>query len=296
MSNHPFPMPTIPGTELMSPQELAAAQRVLLKPMSPSTLAAYEKEWDHFVQWADENDHQPLPASPDVIISYLHSLGDKAPSTVRRTAAALSKAHTNAGYPPPTQEPSVRITLASIDDANARPLRRSEPLTQAHFLAIRERAYISKTSETPHQTNRRAATDIALIAFMRDTLCRSSEAAAAQWQDIEETPDGTAQLRIAHSGTAPQKEGTPAYISQETQELLAEMVESRGRRPRPNDTIFRIGERQISKRIQAAAEHANLDGDFRGESPRAGMAKDLGWLNSPPGRNTTEPQEPAHHP
>ena len=52
MSNHPFPMPTIPGTELMSPQELAAAQRVLLKPMSPSTLAAYEKEWDHFVQWA----------------------------------------------------------------------------------------------------------------------------------------------------------------------------------------------------------------------------------------------------
>ena len=282
MTSHPFPMPIIPGADLMSPKELAAAREVLFKPMSPGTMAVYEKHWGYFVQWAYENGHEPLPASPDVMNSYISSLHDKSPSTIRTAAAAIKKAHTNAGHPSPTTFPSVRMALALVERANARPLRQSTPLTQEHFLAIRERAYIPKPSETPNQTNRRAATDIALIAFMRDTLCRRSEAAAARWRDIEEHPDGTAQLRIAQPETDQPEGNTSAYISQDTQALLAEMVESRGRKPRPNDTIFRIGDRQISNRIQAAAEHASLEGNFRGESPRTGMAKELGWLNSPP--------------
>lgn len=282
MPSHPFPMPIIPGTDLLSPKELAAAQEVLLKPMSPGTMAVYEKHWDYFVQWAHDNDHEALPASPEVMNSYISSLHNKAPSTIRTAAAAIRKAHTNAGHPSPTTFPSVRIALALVGKANARLLRQSTPLTQAHFLAIKERAYIPRPSETSHQTNRRAATDIALIAFMRDTLCRRSAAAAARWRDIEENPDGTAQLRIAQPETDQPREDTPAYISQDTQALLAKMVESRGRQPGPNDTIFRIGEKQVSNRIQAAAEHANLDGNFSGESPRAGMAKDLGWMNFPP--------------
>ena len=293
MPSHTFPMPIIPGADLMSPKELAAAREVLFKPMSPGTMAVYQKHWGYFVQWAYENGHEPLPASPDVINSYISSLNNKAPSTTRNAAAAIRKAHTNAGHQSPTMDPSVRVTLALNDKANARPLRQSTPLTQKHFLAIKEQAYIPKPSETPHHANRRAATDIALIAFMRDTLCRRSEAAAARWQDIEENPDGTIQLRMAQPETDLPEEDTPAYISQETQALLAEMVESRGQQPKPSDRIFRIAEKQVSNRIQAAAEHANLEGNFSGESPRAGMAKDLGWLILP---TLVEPREPPSYP
>ncbi len=289
MPNHPFPMPTIPGAALMSPQKLAAAQEILLKAMRPRTLAAYEKQWNYFVQWAHDNDHEPLPASPEALNSYISRLDGMAPATVRIATAAIRKAHTNAGHQSPTMDPSVRVTLALNDRVTARPPSQSTPLTQDHFLTIKERAYIPKPGETPHQTNRHAATDIALIAFMRDTLCRRSEAAAAQWQDIEDTPDGPAQLRIAHSETHLPEEDTPAYISQETQALLEEMVESRVRKPKPTDRIFHLGERQISNRIQAAAGHTNLDGKFRGESPRTGMAKDIGWMNSPPWQKQENP-------
>ena len=69
--------------------------------------------------------------------------------------------------------------------------------------------------------------------------------------------------------------GQYAHISPETQELLIDMMESRDRRPKGTDQIFRIGEKQISNRIKAAAEHAGLEGDFSGHSPRVGMAQDL---------------------
>ena len=275
MPRHPFPKPIIPDADLLSPNEVQTAQQILMKPVAPGTLTLYQKHWDYFVQWAYENQHEPLPASPGVVGSYLSSREDRSPSTLRTAVAAIGKAHMNAGHLSPTMAPLVRGTLTSIEKTNVRTQQQATGLTRERFLTIKERAYTPRPGETPHQTKRRAATDIALIAFMRDTLCRRSETAVARWQDIEEGSEGTVALHIPRSKTDQTGKGHYAYLSPETQELLIDMSKSQGRRPKQTDKIFRIGERQISNRIKAAAEHAGLEGNFSGHSPRVGMVRDL---------------------
>ena len=275
MPRHLFPEPTISDAEDLSLQEVRSVQETLKKSVAPRTLALYEKHWDYFVEWAHENHHQPLPASPGVVAAYLSSLEDKASSTCKCAAAAIRKAHIHADHPSPTDHPLVRKTLTSIDKTNVKPQQQATGLTHELFLDIKGRAFTPKPGETPHQTNRRAATDLALISLMRDALCRRSEAAEARWQDIEESPDGTVSLNIPRSKTDQTRKGHDAYLSPETQELMIAMVHAQGRHPKPTDKIFRMGERQISNRIKAAAEHAGLEGNFSGHSPRVGMAVDL---------------------
>ena len=276
---HPFPKPIIPDDEDLSPEEVQTIQQTLMKSIAAGTLTLYEKHWDYFVQWACDNQHKSLPASPGVVASYLSRQEPSSPSTLKTAVAAIRKAHMNAGHPSPTMHPLVSGTMSSIEKNPVRAPQQATGLTHDLFLTIKNRAYEPKDGETPHQTNRRAATDIALIAFMRDTLCRRSETAAARWQDIEEGPDGAATVHIPFSKTDQTGKGADAYLSTETQVLLIEMVESRGRRTKPTDKIFRMGERQISNRIKAAAEHAELDGNFSGHSPRVGMAQDLAQEN-----------------
>lgn len=274
-ARHPFPTPVIPDDEDLSPEEIQIIQQKLMKSVSAGTLTLYEKHWHYFVQWALENHHKSLPASPGVVASYLSSRDRSSPSSLKIAVAAIRKAHLNAGHPLPTMHPLVSGTLSSIEKNPERAPQQATGLTHDLFLTIKERAYKPKDGETSFQTNRRAATDIALIAFMRDTLCRRSETAAARWRDIHEEPDGTTTLHIPFSKTDQTGKGADAYLSPETQVLLIEMVESKGRRPKPTDKIFRMGERQIANRIKAATEHAGLTGNFSGHSPRVGMAQDL---------------------
>ena len=275
MSRYPFPLPSIQDADLLSPDEVQTIQQVLTKSVAPGTLILYEKHWDYFSRWAYNNQHAPLPASPGVVASYLTSQQDKSASTLKCAVAAIGKAHTNASHPSPVMHPLVRGTLDAICKTDVKAQQQATGLTYELFLTIQERAYTPKPGETLHQTNRRAATDIALISFMRDTLCRRSETAATRWQDIEEGPDGTTTLNISRSKTDQTGKGRDVYLSPETQELLIKMVQSRGRQPKQTDKIFRMGERQISNRIKAAAEHAGLEDNFTGHSPRVGMAQDL---------------------
>ena len=275
MLRHPFPKPIVPDDEQLSPEEVRTVQQTLLSLVAPGTLTLYRKHWSYFVQWACDNGHETLPASAGVVASYLSSQEDKSPYTLTVAAAAIGRAHVNAGHPSPMMHPLVRGTLTSIKKKNVRTQRQATGLTHKHFLAIKERSSTPKLGETPHQTKRRAATDIALIAVMRDTLCRRSETAIALWHDIEESPDGTVSLHIPRSKTDQTGKGQNAHLSPETQELLIDMVQSRGRSPKQTDKIFRMGERQISNRIKAAAEHVGLEGQFSGHSPRVGMAQDL---------------------
>ena len=78
-------------------------------------------------------------------------------------------------------------------------------------------------------------------------------------------------------------------------EFLEEMFASRKRQTKPTDKIFGISERQIANRIQAAAEHAGLEGRFRGHSPRVGMAVQLAHRGLQPSPDQTRrPVEVGH--
>ena len=237
----------------------------------------YRKHWEAFVDWSSKNHYAWLPAHPDTISAYLTERADnktKVP-TLRTILAAIRHYHEAKRYTSPTTNPDVKLTLKGLSREYPHAPRQVAALNQEAFDAIFEAALQPKEHETAEQASKRAVYDLALISFSRDVLARPSEAAAAEWQHVEEMPDGRYVLFIPRSKTDQAGEGDYAFLTQLTMRLLGQLFRMRKPAPKATDHIFPISERQISNRIQAAAEHAKLEGRYRGQSARVGMATDL---------------------
>ena len=245
--------------------------------LAKGTQTLYCKHWKAFNDWCYDNAYRALQAHVDTVSLYITERADTRTkvATLGPVLAAIRHYHEAVELTSPTTNPRVKKTLKGL--AREYPCRPAQAtaLDQDAFDAICEAAGKPKGKETPHQTARRAAFDRALISFSRDILARPENTAAAEWRHIEDTPDGKYVLFIPHSKTDQTHQGANAYITELTAELLDKMVATMKIRPRPSDKIFGISERQIANRIQAAAEHAKLEGRYRGHSPRIGMATDL---------------------
>ena len=245
--------------------------------LAKGTQTVYYKHWKAFNDWCYDNAYRALPAHVDTVSLYLTERADTRTkvATLGPVLAAIRHYHEGVELTSPTTNPRVKKTLKGL--AREYPCKPAQvtALDQDAFDAICEAADIPKGNETPHQTARRAAFDRALISFSRDILARPENTAAAEWRHIKETPDGKYVLFIPYSKTDQTHQGANAYITELTAELLDKMVATMKIRPRPSGKIFGISERQIANRIQSAAEHAKLEGRYRGHSPRIGMAIDL---------------------
>ena len=245
--------------------------------LAKGTQTVYYKHWKAFNDWCYDNAYRALPAHVDTVSLYLTERADTRTkvATLGPVLAAIRHYHEGVELTSPTTNPRVKKTLKGL--AREYPCKPAQvtALDQDAFDAICEAADIPKGKETPHQTARRAAFDRALISFSRDILARPENTAAAEWRHIKETPDGKYVLFIPYSKTDQTHQGANAYITELTAELLDKMVATMKIRPRPSGKIFGISERQIANRIQSAAEHAKLEGRYRGHSPRIGMAIDL---------------------
>ena len=245
--------------------------------LAKGTQTLYYKHWKGFADWCYDNSYRALPAHVDTICVYLTDRADTGTkvATLGPVLAAIRHYHEAVELTSPTTNPRVVKTLKGLAREYPLPPNQAAPLDQDAFDAICEAADIPKGKETPHQTAKRAAFDKALLSFSRDVLARPETTAAAERRHIEETPDGKYVLFIPHSKTDQTHQGDHAYLTQLTKELLDKMFATRKRQTKPTDKLFGISERQISNRIQAAAEHAKLEGRYRGHSPRIGMAIDL---------------------
>ena len=245
--------------------------------LAKGTQTVYYKHWKAFNDWCYDNAYRALPAHVDTVSLYLTERADTRTkvATLGPVLAAIRHYHEGVELTSPTTNPRVKKTLKGL--AREYPCKPAQvtALDQDAFDAICEAADIPKGNETPHQTARRAAFDRALISFSRDILARPENTAAAEWRHIKETPDGKYVLFIPYSKTDQTHQGANAYITELTAELLDKMVATMKIRPRPSGKIFGISERQIANRIQSAAEHAKIEGRYRGHSPRIGMAIDL---------------------
>ena len=107
---------------------------------------------------------------------------------------------------------------------------------------------------------------------MRDALLRRQEAAALRWADVRFMDDDTARIAIRHSKTDQDGEGAVQFVGHEAAAALNDI---RGDAAEADRVFGLKSGRAISNRIKAAARAAGLKGDFRGHSPRVGMAQDL---------------------
>ena len=241
------------------------------------TRILYYKHWKSFADWCYDNEFRALPAHQDTICLYLTERADTRTkvATLGPVLSAIRHYHEAVDLTSPTTNPRVTMTLRGLRREYPRRPAQATALDQEAFDAIFEAADIPKGNETPHQTAKRSAFDKALISFCRDVLARPETTAGAERGHIEETPDGKFVLFIPHSKTDQTHEGVYSHLTELTMDLLDTMFATRKRETKPTDKIFGISERQVANRIQAAAEHAKLEGRYRGHSPRIGMAVDL---------------------
>ena len=110
------------GAEL--PAHLAAelaeliddAERYAAAAQAINTTRAYASDWNQFQAWCERYQLASMPAPAAVIALYVTSLARRglAVSTIRRRAAAIARAHRQAGHLPATSDPRVLTVLEGI--------------------------------------------------------------------------------------------------------------------------------------------------------------------------------------
>ena len=271
-------------TKRLTEFDVARIEAAWNKAWADETNRVYGLYWDGFVDWcaAKGRGFSPLPAAPVAVAGYLSELGEAwSWSAVQLANASIRKHHEERGFQSPTRDPRLATVRKGIRNADDHDVKQAAPLTLERFLILESRVWRRLPRETGEEAELRAATDIAIIALMRDCLLRRLECSEATWADLEKLPDGTGALHIHRRKQRKRRSKAPVYVSLHTMVYLLRMLHLRGGpAPELSDRIFGIGGRQISNRIKRAAEMAELPGEYRGHSPRVGMLHDLAMDNA----------------
>lgn len=91
------------------------ANEYISKSRSENTKKAYESDFRHFSDWANDLNLDFFPAIPQTIVCYLTHLSESCSvATISRKMAAISQAHKLSGLSSPTKDPLVREVLTGI--------------------------------------------------------------------------------------------------------------------------------------------------------------------------------------
>ena len=281
MENPNSPVPINQETDQqLTGTEVLRIQDLLEDDVAENTRRVYRSAWQSFLRWTNARNFTSLPAEPHIIAAYLSYLADEkglSLATIKLHRSAIAAAHRRAGLEDKSDHEGVRRIMRAISRRYARPQRQAMPLTSENMAVIRATARIPRPypkggTESEEDAQKRALTDVALLATLRDGLMRRSEAANLTWEDVEFHSAGHALVTIRKSKTDQEGEGAVLYIGkQATRALLAFRPEN----PAAGQSVFGIGDRQMANRIKATAEAAGLGEGFTGHSGRVGMAQDL---------------------
>ena len=256
-------------TDLVRRDDAARLRQVVGASRAPATVRAYRAQLSKFARWCEHRGYE-FPVDATVVAAYLAGL-DKSPATIGQARAAIRAAYRTAGLADPTDAEAVRRAVAGARRTWAEPSRQARGLTAALVRRIAAHAFNPRGRETAEDARQRGAVDVAVIAVMRDAMLRRSEAADLLWGAVTLWEDGTGRVLVRRSKTDQTGDGAVLWLSRDTMVALAAIRPAGG----PAQTrVFGLGEKQIGRRIAAAAAAAGLDG-VSGHSPRVGMAQDL---------------------
>ena len=183
------------------PAELAAelaellgdAERYAAAAKSLNTSRAYARDWKQLTVWWERYQLEPLPASAAVVGLYVTSLAKRGltVSTIRRRAAAIARAHRQAGLLPATSDPRVQTVLEGIARVHGSAPHKKTALLRDPLLELVDRIDFGDTA---------GVRDRALLLLGFAVGLRRSELVALAVEDLAPSPDGI-RIRIARSKT-----------------------------------------------------------------------------------------------
>ena len=274
------------GPTDLKPAHTDAIVSAAIESHAPNTRHTYAAAWRGFATWCERQGYRAFPAAPETVAAYLVHRADEGCSiaTIKVAKAGIRHFHVTRGADSPTASAGVSRVIRGLARRAAGKLGRGQAkgLSANHLAAIRatahrRREYRGGGRESEKAARRRGAVDIAIVSVMRDALLRRSEAVRLIWADIEFRGDGTGLLTVRRSKSDPEGTGAIQFIGEPAASALNAI------RPTDEDpaaiasrSVFGLKSgRAVANRIQAAARAAGLKGDFRGHSPRVGMAQDL---------------------
>ena len=271
-----------------------------------STRGNYRSLWTRFAAWCKTEGYESLPPSAGTIGEYLRHVEAKGhvAGTINTAYAVIAwqvrcfakvpdecRPESLKGFTmknsPMVEASEIRdsiiIDMEQPDPRRARGITMQE-LTQIFREDSKPRVYRDRT-EPRERARTRVRTDRALFLTMFNGLLRSQEAVDIRWADIQEYPDGSADLYIRKTKTSAKRRTRNRYLLPETVEALNALKPKEGYDP--EDFVFTARQRDgkirplcrrtVSKRIKAACRHAGIRcwDEFSSHSFRVGGAMHL---------------------
>jgi site-specific recombinase XerD len=256
--------------------DMKVASHYAANEKAESTRRCYKLDIRIFTAWCRARGAEPLPATPDVVATFLASqakAGLKA-STIGRRCAAIAYAHKLAGMEPPTNAEALRAVLRGIRRTIGAKPNKKVPAT--HNLVT---AMVGLAPDTL-----RGKRDRALLLLGFAAALRRSELVALTVADLVEVQGGL-RVQIRRSKTDQEGQGhevaVPAGGKLRVAEAVREWLDAAGISEGPVFRSVRKGggvgggaltHQAVVLTVKAYAERAGLDpAQFSGHSLRSGF-------------------------
>ena len=136
---------------------------------APSTIRAYYDDVKSFVDWCATNGFEPFPAAIVALCGFVDEQGCRLiPTTVRRRLVAIGKLHRLMGFPDPTHDEEVRLSLRRATRSRKKPPRQARGMSRTQL-----REVLSVQPDTPWGLRYGA-----ILALGFEMLARRSELVA----------------------------------------------------------------------------------------------------------------------
>lgn len=254
-----------------------AAQRFEREAYAEATRRNYQRDWDGFARWCEEQGAHALPASVETLRRYLAHLAEsgRAYSTIRHARSSIGLAHKHAGLPRPDDD--ARIRMLERDIARQRGGRE----IGVHALLDHELAQaVAALGNGPLADRDRA---LLLVGFAG--AFRASDLVGLDMDSVRFSAEGV-RIFLRRSKGDPLGRGAYTDIPRSENlescpvEALSAWIARVGRPAGPLFRVIygarieheRISTRAVARAVQRATARAGLHGHFAAHSLRAGLA------------------------
>ena len=246
---------------------------------APSTIRAYKSNFENFIRFCDENNKPSLPASSEIVSSYIKKLSNHLKSSsIKIAVASIAALHNLNSLNDPTQHPDVKIEMRRMYRTLGRYAK------QAY--GINKDLLDKMVAATDNSL--RGIRDRAILLVGYDSLCRRSELVSIEFEDVlVNEKDGSVKLKLRKSKTDPHGAGKNLYLSSEAQKAIKEWIDkskiSSGKIFKSITATGKIRENlnsaQINRIYKKLAQFSGVDSTIlkkiSGHSMRVGAAQDL---------------------
>ena len=245
---------------------------------APATLRAYKSNFENFIKYCEEINEEALPASSEVVVSFIKSISDGRlkSASIRIAIASIATIHKLNRFNNPVNDPDVKLEMRRMH----RNLGRSSSQAYGINKDLLDKM-IAATSD-----DLRGIRDKALLSLAYDTLCRRGEIVSLDIEDIIYSNDQL-KIRLRKSKTDQDALGKILEINCETKMHLMNWLQHskintgklfRGIK-KNNEITISLNKAQINKIFKKLAIKANVEKEkvlkISGHSVRVGAAQDL---------------------